>query len=142
LWSVVKVARSAQNIKDFRIGGVGFYPRPIDVSSNRHPDGNDNCNEQLWRSIKEYGKFRKLDVFRDIKCDCQKTWESICQTTEVDLKTRIDQQLDRLDIGRYKQSIIVESPFQEHVVSYTTAATGGTQYPFSRPDEETDNTGK
>ena len=142
LWSVVKVAKSAQDIKDFRIGGVGFYPRPIDVTNNRHPDGKDDCNERLWKAIKEYGKFRKLEVFSGIECACQKEWETICQTSEIDLRKRIDQQLDRLDIDRYKQSIMVDSEFQTPVVSFTTAVTLGTQYPVARRDEKIDDAGK
>lgn len=129
LWSVVKVAQSAHNVRDFRIGGVGFYPRPINIAHNRHPSGIDGCNEVLWTTIKEYGKSRRLAIFEGLDCACKKEWEETCRIPNTPLITRIDQQLNSLDFERYKRIISGEQLSAQRVVGYTSAVAGGTQYP-------------
>jgi radical SAM enzyme (TIGR01210 family) len=128
LWSVVRVAQSAHQIRDFRIGGVGFYPRPVNVAHNRHLDLSDGCNKAFWAAIKDYGKSRRIDVFESLDCTCKKEWEEACQSVEAPLRTRIEQQLSHLDFDRYAR-VISEGPLvRQPVVSYTTAVAGGTQY--------------
>ena len=95
LWSVLKVAQTASELSDFRIGGVGFFPRPMNVAHNRHADGSDDCNERIWVAIKEYGRTRSLDVFSDIDCACRRDSECDCKINEGPLHERIDQQLER-----------------------------------------------
>lgn len=128
LWSVVEVVQSARQISDFRIGGVGFYPRPINVAYNRHPDECDGCNSTFWAAIKEYGKSRNIDIFEDLNCACKDEWEEARQVSEPPLRTRIDQQLGCLDFDRYKKVISEGSSVSQPVVSHTTAVKGGTQY--------------
>ncbi len=128
LWSVAKVAASARNIQDFRIGGVGFYPRPMNVAHNRHPGGNEGCNKSFWAAIKDYGASRNIDIFKNLSCPCIKDWEETCLSKEAPLPVRIDKQLARLDIERYKRAISEEPISRGEVVSYTTAVAGGSQY--------------
>ena len=80
LWSVIEVAQSAYEGRDFRIGGIGFYPRPINVAYNRHLNGSDGCNETLWKAIKEFGRSRRMAIFQDLNCYCKAEWEKICNT--------------------------------------------------------------
>jgi archaeosine synthase beta-subunit len=126
LWSVVKVAQTAIGIQDFRIGGTGFYPRPVNVAHNRHPAGNDGCNKAIWTAIQEYGRLRKIDIFESLDCECKKEWAKACQTSEAPLHTRIDQQLSQLDLDRYSRIISEEN--QQPTAGYTVAVAGGTQY--------------
>lgn len=129
LWSVLKVAQNARYIKDFRIGGVGYYPRPVNVAYNRHLDETDGCNEVIWKAIIEYGKYRNMDIFDRLKCSCKEKWMEACNIPIDSLCTRIDQQLKCLDINRYTQFICKTPLTQQPVVSYTSADTGDTQYP-------------
>ena len=130
LWSVVKVAQNVRNIKDFRIGGVGYYPRPITVAHNKHPNGSDDCNEKLWLAMKEYGKSRKIDIFDDLDCACKKEWGKECQVPVEPLKTRINQQLSCLDLERYKQSIFKKPYDRQSGDHHKTAIADGTIYNF------------
>lgn len=134
LWSVIKVAMSARNIRDFRIGGVGFYPRPINVAHNRHPAGISGCNEILWAAIKEYGKSRNFAIFEGLDCACKKDWEETCRMPSTSLLTRVDQQLKGLDLERYKRFISEEQLICQPAVGYATAEAGGTQYLYTRPE--------
>lgn len=127
LWSVIEVAKNAHHISDFRIGGVGFYPRPVNVAHNRHLDGNDGCNKKLWAAIKEYGKTRRLDLFEGLDCACKKNWENVCRIPENSLSSRIDQQLSSLNVDHYHRSISEGCLLQQPVVSHATAVAGGTQ---------------
>ena len=127
LWSVVKVAQSTQHIRDFRIGGIGYYPRPLNVSHNRHTSGDDGCNKAFWLALKEYGRTRKLEVFHGLDCACKAEWEKVCQTVEDPLPARIDHQLGRLNLERYKRTI-AETLVRRPIVHNAMAATGGTQY--------------
>ncbi len=128
LWSVVKVAQNVHDITDFRIGGVGFYPRPITVAHNKHSNGKDDCNEELWSAIKEYGKFRKIEIFDDLDCICKKEWEKECQVSVEPLKTRINQQLSRLDLECYKQNILKKPYGRQRGDDHNTAIVDRTVY--------------
>jgi len=132
LWSVVKVAQSARNIPDFRISAAGFYPRPMNVAYNRHPNGTDGCNETLWAAIKEYSKWHRFEILESVDCTCKKEWEEACRVTEGPLHTRIDQQLGRLDLDSYIRFISEGQLVRQPMVNRALAADGGTQYPVDR----------
>ncbi len=128
LWSVIKVAQNVQHIRDFRIGGVGFYPRPFNVAHNQHSNSDVGCNKELWDKIKEYGRTRRFEVFNNLECNCKKEWENICKTPTIPLMERIDQQLSLLNLDSYKLATS-EMQFQtQSFVNHTTAIAGGTQY--------------
>lgn len=127
LWSMVKVIQSIDNVQDLRIGGIGFYPRPINVAYNRHSKGSTDCNKVFWNAIKEYGKTRNKELFKKLYCICKKEWEEECQISSENLKTRIDKQLRILNIDKYKIKIASDLISQSNV-NYTTAIKGGTQY--------------
>lgn len=128
LWSVVKVVQSVPQIRDFRIGGVGFYPRPVNVAHNRHLNSKNDCNKDLWDAIKKYGKFRSFEVFDKLDCECKKEWEKVLQRPEKPLHERIDHQLSQLDFDHYAQIVSKNNVVRQPVVGHTTAVAGGTQF--------------
>jgi hypothetical protein len=103
LWSIIEVVNNInKNVEDFRIGGLGFYPRPVSAAYNRHIYEGD-CNRKIWEAIKEYGKYRNKDIFKNLDCRCRYDWEKYCREGEDTLKNRINYKLDRLTIENYKQ---------------------------------------
>lgn len=104
LWSVIEVAKHIKNIEDFRIGGLGFYPRPINAAYNRHKGYHgDDCNPVLWKLIKEYGKTRDKSIFDGLECACKKQWLEVCNQKDTDLHKRIKNKLAKLDLDLYKK---------------------------------------
>ena len=129
LWSVLEVAQTARDIQDFRIGGVGYYPRPTNVAHNRHTDGDDGCNKAFWAAIKEYGRSRSFAVFDGLTCDCRAEWEKDCRIRDVPLPERINRQLDSLDFDRYAQLVSNGHPLRPRLVHEALPSIGGTQFP-------------
>ena len=102
LWSVLEVAKNVKHIRDLRIGGSGFYPRPLRVAHNPPLKGHEECNKKTWNAIKEYGRTRNYKVFDGLNCECKQEWEKYCQITKGPLQERIEQQLRLFDFEDYK----------------------------------------
>ena len=128
LWSVLEVAKSATQLQDFRIGGIGYYPRPSNVAHNRHPAGDDRCSRDLWEAIREYGKHRSFDAFDGLSCDCMSEWNRECQLDEIPLPERIDGQLDMLDLDRYADQAAEWKHARPRIVDDALPSTGETQF--------------
>lgn len=128
LWSIIEVAKAATNIKDFRIGGTGFYPRPSQIAYNRHKDQGVDCNKTFWSAIKEYGKHRDMSVFEQLTCTCKTDWENECCSEVPRLNERINNQLKDVNIKEYENAIVgIQNNYGISSDSAKPRA-GGTQY--------------
>jgi len=110
LWSVIHVAESASNISDFRIGGFGFSPRPVDATQNFHNEScKCDCNDVIWEGIRKYGENRDLKSLMNLciknKYTCKKDWIDACHERDLVLADRINLLLDKFDINKYKDYI-------------------------------------
>jgi len=129
LWSIIEVAKHVRDVSDFRIGGVGFYPRPIGLAENKDCNRKKDCDEETWNAIREYGRYRDLNIFNALECDCKNKWEKVCaESIETPLKQRIDQQLNQLNFSKYSDIINGDRLKRQPVAGHTTAVAGGTQY--------------
>jgi hypothetical protein len=97
LWSVVEVAKKCSDIsKIFGIGGVGYYPIPIQYAHN-YCDNEKDCNEEFLAAILNYNATRDVNMFNDLSCSCRDIWESDCRISYVPLKSRIQKQLTHVE---------------------------------------------
>ena len=128
LWSVVTVALSGRAVPDLRIGGIGFYPRPINVANNRHRCTERDCNEAFWMALKGYGRTRQLDLLESLECSCKADWQAVCETAAEPLRLRIDQQLACLDIDRYAGVVRREGVVRARLVDSASSTSGASQY--------------
>jgi len=127
LWSVIKVAKDVHTDKEFRIGGVGYYPRPVDVSHNRCSKEPD-CNRDCWSAIKKYNQTRNFDVLSNLSCNCQREWETECQRVEGSLKERINAQIASLSYQKYFDFVNSQRAVKSPVLEHALPKVGGTQY--------------
>lgn len=94
LWSVVEIAKRCKDISYMvGIGGVGYYPVPSNYSHNYCET---DCNEQFIKTIMEYNRCRDVSVFDKLHCNCHEEWIQICRQTDVPLKERINNQLEKV----------------------------------------------
>ena len=128
LWSLVEVARRSPPSRDLRLGGVEYYPRPIGVAYNRHPDGTDGCNREFWTAIKSYNETRDLRELENLKCSCHADWEHTLEEVEKPLKERMALALSAVTIGEYISSS--RKPDLDGSVALPDAlsAVGGSQF--------------
>lgn len=127
LWSVIRVAKSVRTHKEFGIGGIGYYPRPINVAHNKHEKEPD-CNKDCWNAIKKYNQTRRLETLDNLSCNCEKLWEIECRQTEIPLKERIDSQIARLNYDKYVDFINSQKRASSPLVAHALPRIGGTQY--------------
>lgn len=114
LWSVIHVAKSASNINDFRIGGFGFSPRPVDATQNFHNElCKCDCNDIIWEGIKKYGENRNLKMLTHLctedKYICKNDWIDVCHEKDSNLADRINLLLDKLDVDKYINYISISN---------------------------------
>lgn len=129
LWSILEVVRNAPTIDDFRIGGVGFFPRPTNVAHNRHHSRSYDCNLDFWNAIKFYGQHRDLAALQGLKCSCRQAWEAECDDEpRLELKDRIDEQLSALSLGSYSESIKNGIKTRQPLLDKALPSDGETQY--------------
>ena len=127
LWSVIQVAKSIHTDKEFGIGGIGYYPRPINVAHNKHETEPD-CNKDCWNAVKRFNRTRKSEMLDNLSCECLKRWKIECEQTEPPLKERIDSQLARLNYDKYVDFIKIEGRKSSPLVAHALPRIGGTQY--------------
>lgn len=108
LWSVIEVAKNINKITDFRIGGSGFYPRPLLKSHNRPHNVNHLCNDIIWEAIKNYGRTRDISIFDHIECDCKAHWKTACEYRDISLKDRMENKIKNINIDKYKNHLELE----------------------------------
>jgi len=127
LWSVMKVAKSVHTNKEFRIGGVGYNPRPINVAHNKCQK-EPNCNKACWNAIRQYNRTRRFEILDTLSCECQKDWEAECRQVQSPLKERIDSQLAKLSYGEYVNFVRSRETEKSPVLAHALPEIGGTQY--------------
>ncbi|MDR2720556.1 MAG: hypothetical protein LBC03_07130 [Nitrososphaerota archaeon] len=97
LWSVIEVAKQCADItKYFGIGGVGYYPIPMNYAHN-YCDDTDDCNKKVCEAIKNYNESRDVSCLSELSCSCQTLWKKDCTISSLSLKKRIQEQLTRVE---------------------------------------------
>ena len=108
LWSVIQVTKSASNIHDFRIGGFGFSPRPVDATQNFHYKDCD-CNDIIWDAIRRYGENRDLKTLIKVcskkEYSCKNDWLNECQENGAPFSDRLNSILKKFDLDKYSDYI-------------------------------------
>jgi radical SAM enzyme (TIGR01210 family) len=127
LWSVIEVAKNVHIDKEFRIGGVGYYPRSVDVAHNKCQRQLD-CNKKCWNAIREYNQTRDFGALNDLSCECRRDWETELQRIEPPLKERINVQVARLNYEKYVDSVKSPESGRNLVLEHALPKIGGTQY--------------
>lgn len=108
LWSVVEVAKRCEDVKDiFGIGGIGYYPLPIEYCHNRCVQWG-SCSDNFNRAISMWNEERDISCFDELNCECRLIWEAECEKDAPPLRERLDAQLSRveslLEAGCYSPS--------------------------------------
>lgn len=123
LWSVIEVAKQCSDISEiFGIGGVGYYPIPVEYAQNRYDE--HICEECLGKAINaimEYNRTRDVSVFNSLTCKCIEQWKSECSIDGIPLKYRIIKQLEAVDkiVDEYLPALLdTESPVRNMRIIY------------------------
>lgn len=123
LWSVIEVAKQCSDIsKIFGIGGVGYYPIPVEYAQNRYEEQKcERCFEKAINAIMEYNKTRDISVFNSLTCECIEQWKNECSLEDIPFKGRIKKQLEAVDeiVDTYlPTSLDTESPVRNMRIIY------------------------
>jgi radical SAM enzyme (TIGR01210 family) len=71
LWSVVEVLRETADTDGIVVSD------PVGHGSERGPHNCGECDDRVQRAIKDFDLRQEPDVFEQVSCDCERTWELV-----------------------------------------------------------------
>jgi len=97
LWSVVEVVKACHGVGGMLgIGGIGYYPLPVEYCRNRCED-EPACSDAFTRAIINWNATRDVEVFSGLSCACKRGWMIGCGDKPLPLKARIGEQLTAVE---------------------------------------------
>lgn len=113
LWSVVEVVKACHGVGGMLgIGGIGYYPLPVEYCRNRCED-EPACSDAFTRAIINWNATRDVEVFSGLSCACKRGWMIDCGDKPLPLKARIGEQLTAvekiIDRNEYSPAILSQS---------------------------------